>query len=295
MDTMIRYILLRRSIFYRSVWMVFFFCCFCHTLQSQHFKFSDGLYRIAYADNTLVTVSNDIWHHDPLGKYDIVTDVSPALIVAAASGWVRWIQEDNTEECHPSGDGNPCCWWFNNYVVIEHPNGEWSGYTHMVTGSNTVAGIEVGDWVEAGTVLGIEGSIGCSTEPHLHFEVSQPPDTGSPFDTVGGFLTGELLIPVICGIFPLQSYLVENVAYVAGPCQDNCPSVWETMGSLSSGEVFVARADSEVVTDNANNVSYANGSSAQYRSGGSIRFRPGFAAHAGTKFSALITGCNQQN
>lgn len=265
-------------------------------LSAQHFKFSDGLYRIAYADDTPVTVTNDIWHHDPLGKYDIVTDVSPALIVAAAPGWVRWIEEDNTEECHPNGNGEPCCWWFNNYVVIEHPNGEWSQYTHMITGSVSQVGITVNEWVEAGTTIGIEGSVGCSTGPHLHFEVSAPPpDTVSPFDTIGGFLNGELLIPVICGIYPNQPYLLENASYFASPCDDNCPNVWETMGSLSSGQVFVARADSEILTDNANNVSYANGSSAQYRSGGSIRFRPGFAARAGSKFSALITGCNEQN
>lgn len=263
--------------------------------QAQHFRFSEGLYRIAYADNTVVTVTNDIWNHSPAGKYDIVATGLLPTIVAAAPGWVRWIVEDHTEECHPDGNGEPCCYWLNNYVVIEHPNGEWSGYTHMITGSVSSFGIAVGDWVEAGTAIGLEGSVGCSTGPHLHFEVGLPPATGSPFDTSGGFIMGELLIPVICGIAPQPPYLIDEFGYTAGPCDDNCPDIVEAMGSLSSGQVFCTRADSEVLSNNADSVVYASGSSAQYRSGGSIRLRPGFAADGGCKFSAMITSCNEQD
>src|SRR5688572_32951335 len=93
-------------------------------LKSQHFEFSRGLYRIGYEDNVFITVGSDVYTHDPLGKYDFGTDASDPDIVAAADGWIRWIEEDNFDDCHPNGDGNPCCWWENNYVIIEHPNGE---------------------------------------------------------------------------------------------------------------------------------------------------------------------------
>lgn len=266
-------------------------------LIAQQFAFSKGLYRIGYPNGTSVHVISDVWTHDPLGKYDIITDAALPNIVAAASGWIRGIEDSHSEECHENGNGQPCCWWFNNYVVIEHPNGEWSGYTHMITGSVTALGHQVDDWVDVGEAIGLEGSVGCSTGPHLHFEVSRPPATGPPFQVSGGFLNGELMIPVICGISinATNSYLVAGGNYIANSCNDNCPTVWEAIGSLSAGQRFVARADSEVLSNNATEVIYANGSSAQYRSGGSVRLRPGFHAQSGTMFTAITAGCNVQN
>jgi hypothetical protein len=264
-------------------------------IKAQDFVFSEGLYRIGYADGTVVEISHDIWDHDPVGKYDIITDAINPPLVAAADGWVRWIEEDFNVECHPGGNGEPCCWQSNNYVVIEHENGEWSGYTHMQVGSVTASGVAVGDWVTAGTIIGIEGSVGCSTGPHLHFEVSRPDTNQLPFDTIGGFLNGELLIPVTCGLYPLPSYMIDGNVYLAGPCEDACPSVVEVAGSLNFDDEFIIRASSEILTDNANEVVYASGSVVQFRSGGSIRFRPGFHAQTGTHSHAMITSCNAQN
>jgi len=261
----------------------------------QQFAFSKGLYRIGYVNGTEVTVTNDVWHHDPLGKLDIVTDAIAPGIVAAAAGWIRWIVEDNTEECHPNGNGEPCCWRLNNYVVIEHPNGEWSQYTHISAGSATAAGRFVGEWVESGTLIGIEGSVGCSTGPHLHFEVCRPPETGTAFDTIGGFLRGELLNPVICGIGTAQPYYVEGPTYTASPCDDNCANNYVVSGSLSANQEFVGRADTEISTNNVSPVVYANASSAQFRAGGSVRLRAGFHAGFGARFTALIKACNTQN
>lgn len=54
---------------------------------------------------------------------------------------------------------------FGNLVVIRHENGIETFYAHLSKRS-----VEAGDWVNAGEVIGLGGSTGRSTGPHLHFE-----------------------------------------------------------------------------------------------------------------------------
>ena len=54
---------------------------------------------------------------------------------------------------------------FGNLVVIRHDNGIETFYAHL---SKRL--VEAGDWVNAGDVIGLGGSTGRSTGPHLHFE-----------------------------------------------------------------------------------------------------------------------------
>jgi len=51
-----------------------------------------------------------------------------------------------------------------NTVIIDHGMGVFSSYSHM----NSIS-VEVGDMVETGAVLGLVGSTGYSTGPHLHY------------------------------------------------------------------------------------------------------------------------------
>ena len=55
---------------------------------------------------------------------------------------------------------------FGNYVIIKHSNGYQSLYGHM---SKIIA--KKGQWVSQGTRIGLVGSTGYSTGPHLHFTV----------------------------------------------------------------------------------------------------------------------------
>lgn len=57
---------------------------------------------------------------------------------------------------------------YGEYVVINHHDGTMTLYGHMLSGSRTVS---KGQEVKQGQVLGIVGSTGNSTGPHLHFEV----------------------------------------------------------------------------------------------------------------------------
>ena len=59
-----------------------------------------------------------------------------------------------------------------NVIMIEHEDGYQSWYAHLKSGSLTAKG--VGESVIAGEYLGVIGSAGCSSNPHLHFEVRDP-------------------------------------------------------------------------------------------------------------------------
>jgi len=175
---------------------------------------SRGLYRIPYQDGTQVRVTRDHLTHSPPTRIDMVGTggTGPYRVVAAADGIVRFIMDTNTVTCTTRG-----CDAFNNYVWIEHPNGEWTKYSHMQTGTTTgAAGLSVGEHVCAGQYLGDEDDVGFATGVHLHFEVGVPDSVTDPIDPVGGFIKGENRIPSICGI--TDNTFVDGQTYTAAPC-----------------------------------------------------------------------------
>jgi murein DD-endopeptidase MepM/ murein hydrolase activator NlpD len=146
---------------------------------------SEGRYRLPFADGTLVKVFDDAGTHRPKGRVDLfgVDGKAPYRVVAAAAGRIAAIQDGFAEQ--QSGRAAKDC--HNNYVWIEHPNGEWTNYSHLAQGSVTgLAHRKPGDKVRAGDVLGIEGAVGCAMLDHVHFEVARParPDAID----AGGFL-----------------------------------------------------------------------------------------------------------
>lgn len=54
---------------------------------------------------------------------------------------------------------------YGNLVIIRHENGLETSYGHL-----SKIGVEPGQWVHAGDEIGLGGSTGRSTGPHLHFE-----------------------------------------------------------------------------------------------------------------------------
>lgn len=60
---------------------------------------------------------------------------------------------------------------YGNHVVVEMENGTRHWFGHM----KTTPYVHVGDSVDQSTVLGIVGSTGNSTGPHVHWEIRKPP------------------------------------------------------------------------------------------------------------------------
>lgn len=61
-----------------------------------------------------------------------------------------------------------------NMVSINHPNGWQTRYAHMASWSL----VGNGQYVQRGQTVGYVGSTGCSTGPHLHFEMRPNQDNG---------------------------------------------------------------------------------------------------------------------
>jgi len=90
-------------------------------------------------------------------------DNDEAIVIAAASG-VIISKEDGQYDRSCVLNGNP---W--NAVYVMHPDGSIAWYGHLKSGSLTSK--LAGQWVLAGEFLGVMGSSGDSTGPHLHFEL----------------------------------------------------------------------------------------------------------------------------
>lgn len=68
--------------------------------------------------------------------------------------------------------------WYGNYVVILHPDGLYTGYAHL-----SRIDVTVGQQVNQGQQIGLEGDTGPVTGPHLHFQFMKTYQNGWP---IGG-------------------------------------------------------------------------------------------------------------
>ncbi|GHI76573.1 MULTISPECIES: LysM peptidoglycan-binding domain-containing M23 family metallopeptidase [Streptomyces] len=68
---------------------------------------------------------------------------------------------------------------YGNEVVIRHADGKYSQYAHM-----SQLSVSSGQSVTAGQAIGLSGSTGNSTGPHLHFEIRTTPSYGSDMDPI---------------------------------------------------------------------------------------------------------------
>ena len=178
---------------------------------------SEGIYRLPYPDGTEVWIFDDAASHRPAGRVDLVAKpaAQPQPVVAAADGIIRMIEDSHREQ--QSGRAASEC--RNNFVWIEHPNREWSTYSHLRNGSVTsAAGLKVGDKVVAGQFIGYEGAVGCAMLDHVHFEIAVP---GSAGIDAGGFVVedGErthLREPRFCSV--PGGKVRKEATYVAQTC-----------------------------------------------------------------------------
>ena len=72
---------------------------------------------------------------------------------------------------------------YGEYVVVSHGSGNTTLYAHMSSHS-----VSVGDYVDQGDVLGITGSTGISSGPHLHFEITENGSRVNPLNYLTGYI-----------------------------------------------------------------------------------------------------------
>lgn len=238
-------------------------------LSADHvFTVSAGIYRIPFVDGSAVSANNDHHNHPNAPNRVDLGGGDDNTIVAAASGIIRGIvdhngdsndlgdglaadlvtpQDDSLEHsCHDLKDDEDnsiedstvhgFCQQHNNYVWIEHANGEWTKYTHMATGSVTRDaplgfGWQVGDVILVGQAIGRQSDIGSADGSHLHFEVAAVPAGAAlpPFSALGGFIDDPAwnVVTVVCfsdGDTDGDSLYTRNESYTAGPCVNTAPT-----------------------------------------------------------------------
>ncbi|NML51535.1 peptidoglycan DD-metalloendopeptidase family protein [Streptomyces sp. R302] len=66
---------------------------------------------------------------------------------------------------------------YGNEVVIKHADGNYSQYAHLSS-----LAVSAGQSVSGGQQIGLSGSTGNSTGPHLHFEIRTSPSYGADID-----------------------------------------------------------------------------------------------------------------
>ena len=72
---------------------------------------------------------------------------------------------------------------YGNYVVISHGPGNTTLYAHMSSRS-----VSEGDVVSQGQVIGVTGSTGISSGPHLHYEITENGSRVNPLDYLPGWV-----------------------------------------------------------------------------------------------------------
>ena len=72
---------------------------------------------------------------------------------------------------------------YGNYVVVSHGQGNTTLYAHMSSRS-----VSEGDVVAQGDVLGITGSTGVSSGPHLHYEITENGSRVNPLNYLPGYI-----------------------------------------------------------------------------------------------------------
>ena len=296
-----------------------------------------GVYRVPYADGTQVEITRDHTNHgnnDPMNgalgvrnRVDMIGHPPGGShsIVAAGDGWVRLIEDDNTLWCPDSAtddfticDGIPnCCErddpscnsnCANNFVWIEHANGEWTKYSHPQTGTVRGNNWSEGDFIQAGEVLGLEGQVGFASGPHLHFEVAEPRQQIGSYDpnditdpnhpiAADGFLKGdgEVTDPSYSRenrvfFFCQAGLLLDDDVVEAGPCDGLCGSDNQVVGGVvNDNEVDYIQVTNDLTLDG---LTVSAGGGMAVRGGASVTLLPGFVAEGDSYFSASVADCD---
>ena len=111
-------------------------------------------------------------------------------VVAARVGIVRRIRDDGPDGTNRLGD--------ENFVIIDHGDGEMSRYIHLAQRGSRV---ELGESVGPGDTIALSGHSGRSAFPHLHFDVVSDCGSGRCTTIPAAFLDALPPIPTEPGLY----------------------------------------------------------------------------------------------
>ncbi len=106
-------------------------------------------------------------------------------VVAARDGVVYALRADRPDGSRAVGD--------ENYVFLEHDDGEISRYIHLTMGGVLV---RRGNSVSRGDTIALSGNSGQSTFPHLHFDVARGCGVESCVTVPAAFVNATPAIPL---------------------------------------------------------------------------------------------------
>jgi murein DD-endopeptidase MepM/ murein hydrolase activator NlpD len=157
-----------------------------------------------------------VWSNDRVDPYDIdITKKTDTSIINLSGyvhpiagrinsdfGWRRWRWHYGTDIKLQTGDTVRCTFdglvriakrskSFGYYVVVRHFNGLETVYGHL-----SKIKVNVNQPIKAGELLGLGGSTGHSTGPHLHYEIRYLGNPINPNDVVD-FQTNRLKIDTL--------------------------------------------------------------------------------------------------
>lgn len=119
---------------------------------------------------------------------------------------------------------------YGNLIILRHENGLETYYAHL-----SKRNVEVGEWVRAGDIIGLGGSTGRSSGPHLHFETRYQ---GFAFDPqwIIDFEKGELRK----NVFVLRrSYLDASSRYIPSSIDEE-EEIYATDEAIIQEEMRIA-------------------------------------------------------
>ena len=115
---------------------------------------------------------------------------------------------------------------FGTLVVLDHGHGYRTYYAHLAAIDR---GLSVGDVLLRGDVLGLVGSTGRSTGPHLHFETRRGNDYIDPVDT-----TRQLESWVLTAAE--QQWIAQQMLSYALPVDDDVPAMFRGVSLIVPAE-----------------------------------------------------------
>ncbi len=159
-------------------------------------------------------------------------------VIAVADGVISALRDGMPESTPPNNPPNPTVEMAaGNYVMQSIGDGHYAFYAHLQPGSLRV---QVGQPVVRGQVLGLLGNSGNSSEPHLHFHISNSNDPlmseGLPYvfrhyaltGQVGAIEDGSVLYGDYAGQAPTPKFwlMPQNNAVLDADPQAYAPWAW---------------------------------------------------------------------